>query len=211
MNVRILWIRVMECMCAQTRHRFILSSERVFFFFFLGGGGGWNGVRTHVYCKGKFPSTRSLEEERTHDAASRRTVSPTQYRLSYSGPHFRSIYTCNFVQSRGIHAGYETHKQATENNNHSWYFLFYQTTTPSLPLSALLSPPLPPLPPPPTKQVAEATLILSGIGTPNHLNFSTCIIWYEAECFDMSLANRHFTYSYYNICFIYQCALSPVQ
>ena len=30
MNVRIFWVRAMECMCAQTRPRFILSSERVF-------------------------------------------------------------------------------------------------------------------------------------------------------------------------------------
>ena len=28
----------------------------------------------------------SLEEDRTHDAASSRTVSPTHYQLSYSGP-----------------------------------------------------------------------------------------------------------------------------
>ena len=30
MNVRIFWVRAMKCMCAQTRSRFILSSERVF-------------------------------------------------------------------------------------------------------------------------------------------------------------------------------------
>ena len=29
MNVRIFWVRAMKCMCAQTRPRFILSSERV--------------------------------------------------------------------------------------------------------------------------------------------------------------------------------------
>ena len=45
-------MKVMRCMCAQTRPRFILSSERVFFFFFWGGGGG-DGVRTHVNSKGK--------------------------------------------------------------------------------------------------------------------------------------------------------------
>ena len=33
-----LGLRAMKCMCAQTRPRFILSSEEVFFF--LGGGGG---------------------------------------------------------------------------------------------------------------------------------------------------------------------------
>ena len=30
MNVRIFWVGAMKCMCAQTRPRFILSSERVF-------------------------------------------------------------------------------------------------------------------------------------------------------------------------------------
>ena len=40
----------MECMCAQTRPRFILSSERV-----------WrNGVRTHVNFKGKNPLYRGF-------------------------------------------------------------------------------------------------------------------------------------------------------
>ena len=29
MNIRIFWVRVMKCMCARTRPRFILSSERV--------------------------------------------------------------------------------------------------------------------------------------------------------------------------------------
>ena len=29
MNVRIFWVRAMKCMCAETRPRFILSSERV--------------------------------------------------------------------------------------------------------------------------------------------------------------------------------------
>ena len=67
----------MECMYAQTRPRFILSSER------LSG----DGVRTHVISKGTIPSTGY----RTHDAASRRTASPTHYRLSYSGPAFGSI------------------------------------------------------------------------------------------------------------------------
>ena len=41
------------------------------------------GVRTHVKCKGKIPSTGGLEEGRTCDAASRRTASPAHYCLSY--------------------------------------------------------------------------------------------------------------------------------
>ena len=51
MNVRIFWVRAMKCMYAQTRPRFILSSEGVF----------WgNGVWTHVNSKGKIPSTENV-------------------------------------------------------------------------------------------------------------------------------------------------------
>ena len=49
MNFRIIWVRGMECMCAQTGPRVILSAERV-----------WgNGVRSHVNSKGKIPSSGS--------------------------------------------------------------------------------------------------------------------------------------------------------
>ena len=43
-----------------------------------------NGVGTHVHSKGKIPPTGSLEEDQTHDATSRRSVSQTHYWLSYS-------------------------------------------------------------------------------------------------------------------------------
>ena len=76
MNVRIFWVRAMECTWAQTGPRFILSSGRV-----LG-----NGVWTHVNFKGKIPSAGDPEEGRTSNAASGRTASPTHYRLSCSGP-----------------------------------------------------------------------------------------------------------------------------
>ena len=49
--------------------------------FFLG-----NGVRTHVYSKGKIPSTRGIEEGRTGDTASCTTASPTHYWLSCLPP-----------------------------------------------------------------------------------------------------------------------------
>ena len=59
MNVRIFWVRVMKCMCAQTRPRFILSSKRVF----------WgNGVWTHVNSKGKIPSTGKFPQRRIKPA-----------------------------------------------------------------------------------------------------------------------------------------------
>ena len=45
-----------------------------------------NGVRTHVYSKRKIPFIGGSEEGGTRDAASRRTGSPTHYRVNYSGP-----------------------------------------------------------------------------------------------------------------------------
>ena len=74
----------MECMCAQTRLRFILSSERVF----------GNGVRTHVNSKGKIPATGkkiSSEEDQTHDTASRTTASPTHYQRAIQAPGLLSL------------------------------------------------------------------------------------------------------------------------
>ena len=59
MNVRIFWVRAMKCMRAQTRPRFILSSERVF----LG-----NGVWTHVNSKGKIPSMGKCPQRRIEPA-----------------------------------------------------------------------------------------------------------------------------------------------
>ena len=76
MNIRIFWVSVMQCRCAQIGPQFILSSERV-----VG-----NGVRAHDNSKGKFPLLQSSEQGQTHDAASCRIVSPTHYQLRYSGP-----------------------------------------------------------------------------------------------------------------------------
>ena len=74
----------MECICVQTRHPFILSSKRV-----LG-----NGVRTHVNSKGII-STGGSKQDRTRNAASRRTASPTHFILSYSGPSYQVLlYVC---------------------------------------------------------------------------------------------------------------------
>ena len=51
MNARILWVRVMECMCAQTRPRFVLSSKRVL--------GGWSKNPRSLQGK-KVPSTGKI-------------------------------------------------------------------------------------------------------------------------------------------------------
>ena len=76
-----MYTRAMECVCAQTRPRFILSSEKV-----LG-----NGVRTHVDSSGEKNSAGGLEKGGTREASSRRTASPTHYRLSHSSPHAKVI------------------------------------------------------------------------------------------------------------------------
>ena len=55
MNVMIFWVRAMECACAKTRPRFILSSKRV----------KWgDGVRTPINSKGKTPSTGKNSPQR---------------------------------------------------------------------------------------------------------------------------------------------------
>ena len=78
MNIRIFWVRAMECMCTQIRPRFILSPKKVL--------GKWS--QNQCKLQGKNPLYREnppppppppTEENRTHDAASSRTASPTPY------------------------------------------------------------------------------------------------------------------------------------
>ena len=65
----------MKCMCAQTRPRFILSSEDVF------GGMEFEPMLTP---REKSPLPKmSPEEDRTRDAVD---SEPKHYQLSYSGP-----------------------------------------------------------------------------------------------------------------------------
>ena len=74
MNARIFRVQAMECMCVQTRPWFILSYE-----FF----GNW--FRTYVKSKENSPlrgAQRRVEPATLHHAGR----SPSQYRLSYSGP-----------------------------------------------------------------------------------------------------------------------------
>ena len=56
----------------------------------FGVGGGGEGVESEpmltLGVEGGGGLYQSPEEDRTHDAASRRTASPTHYRLSNSGP-----------------------------------------------------------------------------------------------------------------------------
>ena len=75
MNIRIFWVRAMKCMYAQTRPRFILSSEGVF------GGMEFEPMLTP---REKSPLPKiSPEEDRTCDAVD---SEPKHYQLSYSGP-----------------------------------------------------------------------------------------------------------------------------
>ena len=67
----------MKCMCAQTRPRFILSSEGVF------GGMEFEPMLTP---REKSPPPKiSPEEDRTRDTVD---SEPKHYQLSYSGPPF---------------------------------------------------------------------------------------------------------------------------
>ena len=79
MNVRIFWVRAMKYMYAQTRPRFILSSEGVF------GGMEFEPMLTP---REKSPLPKmSPEEDRTRDAVD---SEPKHYQLSYSGPLIHS-------------------------------------------------------------------------------------------------------------------------
>ena len=53
----------------------------------------WNGVRTHANSKEKscLPENISSEEDRTHNTASSRTVSPTHYQRAIPAPNQISI------------------------------------------------------------------------------------------------------------------------
>ena len=62
----------MKCMSAQTRPRFILSSVKVL-------GGMESEPMLTPREKSTLPEKFSSEEDRTHDAASSRTASPTHY------------------------------------------------------------------------------------------------------------------------------------
>ena len=78
MNVRIFWVCVMKCMCAQTRPRFILSSERVF------GGMEFEPMLTPRE-KSPLPENVPRGGSNPRRCGQRAQTLPT----SYSGPLFR--------------------------------------------------------------------------------------------------------------------------
>ena len=85
MNVRIFWVRAMKCMCAQTRPRFILSSEGVL------GGMEFEPMLT--------PREKSpLPENVPRGGSNPRHCGsdPKHYQLSYSGPRKGNVllYWC---------------------------------------------------------------------------------------------------------------------
>ena len=85
MNVRIFWVCAMKYMYAQTRPRFILSSERVF------RGMEFEPMLTP---REKSPLPKlSPEEDRTHDSVD---SEPKHYQLSCSGPlsQFDLVFVC---------------------------------------------------------------------------------------------------------------------
>ena len=88
-NVRILRVCVMECMCAQTTPWFILSSDRV-----------WGRMESEPILtpreKSPLPENFSLEEDRTQNAASSGAVSPTHYQPAIPAPYL----PFNFLQQK---------------------------------------------------------------------------------------------------------------
>ena len=92
MNVRIFCVRAMKCMCAQTRPRFILSSEGVF-------GGMEFELMLTPREKSPLPKM-SPGEDRTRGAVD---SEPKHYQLSYTGPtsdlkfFFRSLHCFGYL------------------------------------------------------------------------------------------------------------------
>ena len=78
----------MECMCTQTRPWIVLWSERV-----LGG------MESEPMLTPEEKSHRlenfSSEEDRTHDAASKRTASPTHYQQAVPASTACNKYVCS--------------------------------------------------------------------------------------------------------------------
>ena len=83
MNVRIFWVRAMKCMCAQTRPRFILSSERVF------GGMEFEPMLTPRE-KSPLPEKVPRGGSNPRHCGQRAQALPT----SYSGPYLCFHFLC---------------------------------------------------------------------------------------------------------------------
>ena len=81
MNVKIFGVRAMECVCAQTRSRFILSSEKSF-------GGMESEPMLTSREKSHLPEKKKIspEGDRIHDAALRRTANPIHYQRVIPAP-----------------------------------------------------------------------------------------------------------------------------
>ena len=91
MNVRVFWVRVMKCMCAQTRPRFILSSERVL------GGMEFEPMLTPRE-KSPLPENFPRGGSNPRRCGQRAQTLPT----SYSGP----LLSYNSIQSQQVHDGF---------------------------------------------------------------------------------------------------------
>ena len=81
MNVRIFWVRAMKCMCAQTRPRFILSSEGVF----------W-GMEFEPMLTPREKSPLPENVPRGGSNPRHCGSEPKHYQLSYSGPMVRWFF-----------------------------------------------------------------------------------------------------------------------
>ena len=93
MNVGIFWVRAMKCMCAQSRPRFILSSERVF--------GEWS--LNPCLLQGKNPSSGKFPQRRI-EPATLWTGSPntTNWAIAAPRPWFNSHF-CHRSFCRSSH------------------------------------------------------------------------------------------------------------
>ena len=101
----------MECLCAQTRPRFISTLIQKSF-------GGMESEPMLIPREKTPLLEKSSEEDRIYDAASLRTVCPMQYQWNYSHPQRRNV-TTSVVGLKNCHI----HKNLTQNGEpqkYSW-------------------------------------------------------------------------------------------
>ena len=110
MNVRIFWVSAMKCMCAQTRPRFILSTESIFW--------GMELIEPMLTPREKIPSTGKFPQRRI-EPATLWTVSPNTtdelFRPPYRGLCMMPLLVIMFTEDLYRHCLLQMNKKDTSN------------------------------------------------------------------------------------------------
>ena len=177
MNVRIFWVRAMKCMYAQTRPRFILSSEGVL---------DRMEFEPMLTPREKSPLPKmSPEEDRTRDTVD---SEPKHHQLSYSGP--QTTLNQNTHKMMDVWCVLQTHRHTHTHTHtcththacmHTHTHTHTHTRTHIYTHSISTDPPIPPLPSPSThtyfpKRVKCSTQNSSNYSTPGTRHLSLWVV-----------------------------------